>query len=62
MTGADSPGDGRFIHAGYAFDNVAVRRNGVASFAHNFVAYLQFRRGNLLLTAIAQASCHCVLS
>ena len=55
-------GDGGFIHAGDAFDDVAVGGNDVARFAHHEVALLQIGRRNFFFAAIAQAARHRVLA
>ena len=55
-------GDRGFIHAGDAFDDIAVGRNDVARFADDEVALLQFRRGHFLFAsgrADAGRSCPC---
>src|SRR5581483_9759587 len=48
-------GDRRFIYAGDPFDHVAIRRNDVAGFADDQVAFLQSSGWNFLLPAVAQA-------
>ena len=55
-------GDGRFIHAGDSFDDVAVGRNDVARFANDEIAFLQYRRGNFLFATVAQTPGHRFLS
>ena len=55
-------GDGGFIHAGDAFDDIAVGRNHVARFADDEVALLQIRRGNFFFAPVAQAAGHRVLA
>ena len=47
-------GDGGFIHAGDAFDDIAVGGNDVAGFADDDVAFLQISRRNFLFAAVAQ--------
>ncbi len=55
-------GDGGFVHAGDAFDDLAVGGNDVARFADDEVALLQFRRRNFFLAPVAQPARHRVLA
>ena len=55
-------GDRRFVHAGDAFDDIAVGGNDIARFANDEVALLQIRRGNFFFAAVAQAARHGVLA
>ncbi len=60
--GCGFAGDRRFVHAGNAFDDVAVGRNHVARFAHDDVALLQIRGGDLLFASVPQTPGDRVLS
>ena len=51
-------GDGRFIDAGDSFDDIAIRRNDVARFADDEIAFLQHRRGNLFFAPVVQPARH----
>src|SRR5262249_30714383 len=51
-------GDGRFVYTGDSLDNIAVRRNDVARFAHDDIPLLQYGRGDLLFATISQAPGH----
>ena len=62
MTGADSPVMADSSTLAMPSIDIAVRRDHVAGFADDEVALLQFRRGHLLFTAVAQAPGHRVLA
>ena len=49
-------GDGRFVHAGDAFDHIAVGRDDVAGLANDQVAFLQLGRGHLFFAPVAEAA------
>src|SRR5262249_16349686 len=48
--------DGGFVHAGDAFDDVAIRGNDVARFTNHDIAFLQIRRRNFFFVPISQSA------